>query len=419
MKKSAARKSQSRKVLLPILAGSIAVMRVRESSADAAMAVAWGQNDYDQLGNGNMTDSSSPVAVRRMSTNIYAVTGGFKHTLAVQNGGVYAWGSNLYGELGNGSNAQYIVAAPVIGLTHSVSAIAAGEYDSLAVQNGAVYSWGWNNFGQLGNGTTTTSYAPIAVNALSGSVTAIASGGLFNLAIQNGGVYSWGYNFDGELGNGSVTTTGYHGVDTPVAINKLSTGVTVIAGGASHALAIQNGSIYAWGNNGQGELGNGSTINSATPVAVQDLSSGVTAIAGGNLFSLAVKNGGVYSWGYNNVGQLGDGTTNNEVVPEQIDPKVLTNIVAVSANVYSSYALSSDGSLWDWGSNAYGDLGLGSVTTDYLTPQHLLPPTGYVFTSIEANSDGFDAVATFAAVPEPACLSLLATTGLAFLRRRL
>ena len=149
------------------------------------------------------------------------------------------------------------------------------------------------------------------------------------------------------------------------------------------------------------------------------LSSGVTAIAAGQYHSLAVRNGGVYAWGLNGNGQLGDGTTIQQMLPEQIDPADLTNIIAVATAQTASYALSSDGSLWNWGYNLSGDLGLGNINSSYLTPQHLLPPPGYTFTSIAAGAGGTHAVATLAAVPEPAGISLIAlAVGPLFARKR-
>ena len=124
----------------------------------------------------------------------------------------------------------------------------------------------------------------------------------------------------------------------------------------------------------------------------------------------------VYAWGSNSFGRLGDGTTTEQHAPEQIDPTDLHDIVAIAAANESGYALSSDGSVWSWGYNTYGELGLGNFT-EYHTPQHLLPPSGYVFNSISADTRSDHALATVVATPEPASLSLLAAGALALFRR--
>ena len=218
-----------------------------------------------------------------------------------------------------------------------------------------------------------------------------------------------------QLGNNSTTNS-----SLPVAVSGLASGVTAIAGGYYHSLAVQNGGVYAWGFGANGQLGNNSSTSSSVPVAAIGLSSGVTAITCGRYDSLAVQNGSVFAWGYNADGELGDGTTTNQLTPEKIDPAYLNHIIAIAADNIgsSSYALSSDGSIWDWGFNAHGELGLGNTTYDYLTPQHLLPPSGYVFTSISANAEGAVATLAPASVPEPTSLSLLALSGAALLRHR-
>ena len=158
----------------------------------------------------------------------------------------------------------------------------------------AVSNWGKNGGGQLGNGTKIDRPTPGSVPGLTSGVTAIAAGESCSLAVQNGGVYAWG-------NNGNIITIGQS--TTPVTVTGLTSGVTAVAAGTSHALAIQNGAVYAWGYNGWGQLGG--TPNGSGPVGViAPLTSGVTAIAAGNGFSLAIKNGGVWAWGLNDSGNL-------------------------------------------------------------------------------------------------------------------
>jgi len=394
------------------------------ASARADMAVAWGYNGLGELGNGTTTSSNAPVVASGLSSGVTAIAAGSEHSLAIQNGGVYAWGLDSNGELGNGTTTGFNtgISTPVAvgGLASGVTAVAGGDYFSLALRSGGVYAWGSNGNGTLGNGNGTDSNVPVAASGLSSGVTAIAAGAANGLAIQNGGAYVWGYDEQGELGNGTyITTNPYFGSPTPVPVTGLATGVTAIAGGYYHCLAIRNGSVYAWGDNTYGELGNGvRNTTSDVPVAVSGLPIGVTAIAGGQDCSFAIQNGNVYAWGYNEDGVLGDGTQATHTTPELIDPTDLKNIVAITAGGMSTYALSSDGSLWVWGDNSYGELGLGTSTTDYLIPQHLLPPSGYRFTSIDANAEGIHAVATLAVVPEPASAGLMALGAVALLRRR-
>ena len=384
----------------------------------AEFAYAWGDNTFGQLGDGTTTSRSSPGAVGgNLANGVTSIANGATWSLAILNGGVYAWGQNNFGQVGDGTMTDRNTPLALTGaLSSGVTAIAGGDHHSLAIRNGGVYAWGLNNNGQLGDGTTTNRSTPVALTGpVSSGVTAIA-GADRSLALRNGGLYAWGYNSNGQLGDGTRISR-----STPFALTgAMSSGVTAIAAGSATTLALRNGGIYAWGYNGDGELGVAPSADRLTPLALTGpLSSGVTSIAFGAFHGLAVRNGGVYAWGYNLDGELGDGTMLEHATPEQIDPINLTNIVAVAAGTFSSYALSADGSLWTWGYNVGGELGLGTTGAPYLTPQHLLAPSGYAFTSIQASiSDNSHAVATLAAVPEPASLGLLAICGTLLVRRR-
>jgi alpha-tubulin suppressor-like RCC1 family protein/Tol biopolymer transport system component len=347
---------------------------------------AWGYNGDRQLGNSNLSNSAIPVQVNGISGVTAVSTGGY-HSLALKSDGtVWAWGYNAYGQLGNGSFTTSSTPVQVSGLS-GITAISAGLFHSLALKSdGTVWAWGVNSNGQLGNGTTNNSNVPVQVTGLSGA-TAIAAGGYHSLALKSDGTVSaWGFNGYGQLGNGTTTSS-----STPIQVNQFlglgssnnleanaippaggfftdgvriqanglirpaasnagpafSTtsiqvssinGVTAIAAGTSHSLALKSdGTAWAWGDNLSGQLGNGTNNITSTPVQVSGLT-GVAAIDGGGYFSLGLtSNGSVWAWGANSDGQLGNGSFNNSNVPVQVSN--LTGVTAIAAGGYYSLVI--------------------------------------------------------------------------------
>lgn len=326
---------------------------------------AWGYNRLGELGNGTTTNSTVPVQVTGLA-GVVGVAGGGYHCLAVKSDGtVWAWGDNDYGGLGNGTagiGSYSSVAVQATGLS-GVVGVAAGNGHSIAVKSdGTVWTWGCNISGQLGNGTFSHAppygvSVPVQVIGLSGIV-GVAAGQYHCLAVKNDGtVWAWGYNDKGQLGNGTTTDS-----SVPVRVRGIS-GVVEIAGGSYHSIAIKtDGTVWAWGINDYGGLGNGTTTNSSVPVKVKGIS-GVLAIAGGWGHSIALTSDGmVWAWGYNYYGELGTGTTANSSVPVQV--KGLARVVGLASGfVDTSMAVKSDGTLWAWGLNDVGQLGNG--TMDY------------------------------------------------------
>jgi alpha-tubulin suppressor-like RCC1 family protein len=233
--------------------------------------------------------------------------------------------------------------------------------------DGTVWAWGRNNKSQLGNGLTLDSSTPVQSGAgVLSSITAVAAGNEHSLALKSDGtVWGWGSNSNGQLGNG--VTAGSQ--PSPVQVSGL-TNVTAIAAGVDFSLALKgDGSVWAWGYNGSGQLGDNSTSERWTPVQVG--AGGITAIAAGFNHSVAMNSGGtVYTWGDNSKGQLGTGTTTSSSTPVIAGSGFLAGALAISAGNQFTVALLRNylsSYLWAWGSNSNGQLGNGT-NTDSATP---------------------------------------------------
>lgn len=292
-----------------------------------------------------------------------AVSAGGAHSLALQsNGTVWAWGSNNFGQLGTGggdSNVRH----QVLNLSNVIAISAGGNFSLALKTDGTVWAWGKNADGELGNGTPNNSSLPTQVIQLT-DVKAIAAGDSFALALKNDGtVWAWGSNFSGQLGDGTTFSSNF---PVQVVNNDLMV-ATAIAAGAQFSLAIRSdGKVLAWGRNNNGQLGNGDPLflNSSVPVFVVDTDlTSASAISAGNGHALAIKNdGSVWAWGLNTNGQLGDGTFTDSNIPVQVVNTFLTNATAISAGSLFSLAIRNDGTVWAWGINAAGELGIGTNT---------------------------------------------------------
>ncbi|BCM66741.1 RCC1-like domain-containing protein [Streptomyces tricolor] len=231
-----------------------------------------------------------------------------------------------------------------------------------------VYAWGANGGGQLGNSTTTARYAPAAVPSLpKQDVYKIAAGGGvtggsgFAVALRNDrSVWTWGQNDNGQLGTGPGSNNS--------ALGKVPgiSGIVDVAAGGQHALALRTGTgkgdgVYAWGLNDKGQVGDGTNTNRFVPKLVQSMHGGKQVAAGCNHSMLLTENNTVKIWGANEKGQLGlgDKDTSNHNTP--VDVPELTNVARIAAGCDFSLAVKYDGTVWAWGDNTRGQLGVNKT----------------------------------------------------------
>ncbi len=359
---------------LAIAAGADFAVAIRAGTASA-----WGWNRHGELGTGSFASSLLPQTVAGgklpLGATIAKLSSGLSHTVALgSDDAAYAWGINQYGQLGNGSTANatspVAVAAPA-GVTFS--RIAAGGFHTVALgSDGALYAWGWNASGRLGNGGTADAHTPVAVSR--GAIPAgvkivgLAAGADATIALgDNGKAYTWGYGGEGQLGDGKGVSS-----NVPVEV-AMPAGVTFtqVAAGADHMLALaKDGTVYAWGSNDFGQLGDGSLTARATPVAVLPgaVPTGtkiVRVAAGPRDSALITDAGALYTWGSNVAGQLGNGTTTDARVPVAVGALAGSIVNKVVIGSRFMLAETNVGTRFAWGAGASGRLGNGTADSRF------------------------------------------------------
>ncbi|MEH7076666.1 S8 family serine peptidase [Neobacillus drentensis] len=305
---------------------------------------AWGLNDYGQLGDGTRNNRLTPVQVIGLSSVKDIAVADNSSLVLKDDGTVWGWGY------------YFNSITPIKINISNVKEIVAGQNHFVALKaDGTVWTWGYNSNGELGDGTNTYRSIPAQIPNLS-DVISVSAGDNHSLALKKDGtVWAWGYNYYGQIGDKTYTTR-----LSPVKVQNLS-GITAIDAGAKHNLALKNdGSVWAWGYDNHGQSGlNNYYYQNSNPQQIQSLSNIIKVKAGDN-HSIVLKNDGtVWTFGNNAYGELGDSSINYQYTPYQVKDMIASNI---EAGPFNSFIVKEDGTTWSWGYNSFGQLGNLSTT---------------------------------------------------------
>lgn len=341
----------------------------------------WGRGNYGELGDGNTTKSNPTLFQVPFPTGVTAwdtVVAGRFHTVAIANNGeAFGWGRNDNGELGIGTTSKSVSTPTLIpfpaGVTGWVQATAAAFNTLLLGNNGKLYACGRNGAGELGDSTLTQSDTLVQVLNWPTGVTPVqlsASGHAFLVLGSDGNIYVWGENSSDELGLGQSNTILAHEL-TPVAM-PMPSGVTrwttVISGNYFNGAMGNDGNLYEWGSNGGGVIGNIAVADTDSPVKMP-MPSGVTSwsrmvVCGADFIFAQGSNGKIYAWGDNSIGQLGIGDTSS-FTPNPVAltlPSDVTSWEQLNSGNGHTLALGSNGYIYAWGNNQFGELGISGVS---------------------------------------------------------
>ncbi|WP_239519338.1 immunoglobulin-like domain-containing protein [Bifidobacterium ramosum] len=328
-----------------------------------------------------VTDKAGNKAAQTRRITVKAMPAAFTTTVReagtgwaiTKDGSLWTWGDNTLGQVADGTTSPRLTPyrVPALSGVKSVGGLFA------VTDDGSLWTWGSNEFGTVGDGTTNRHLTPYRVPGLSGvkfaGYRSAPGGSAVSYAVTgDGSLWTWGSNFWGEVGNGTKDAQ-----LVPYRIPELSDVKSVGGDGYTMFAVTGDGSLWMWGSNGSGQLGDGTTEGRLTPYKVP----GLTDVKIGGLSYAITGDGSLWTWGPNSYGQVGDGTTEDRLTPYKVPG--LTDVQVGSVSHGDSYAITGDGSLWTWGNNSGGRIGDGTLA-NRLTP-YRVPELSHVKSAGSAN----------------------------------
>jgi alpha-tubulin suppressor-like RCC1 family protein len=322
----------------------------------------WGNNSYGQLGDNTASQRQSPVQTVSATFNWKQVSSGIaSHTAAIKTDGtLWLWGKNNVGQLGNNGYANRSSPVQTVSATTDWKQVSAGHnYTACVKTDGTLWTWGLNSYGQLGNNDTGNYSSPVQITG-GGTTWKQVDGGHGNTAAikTDGTLWTWGRNNYGQLGNDSTTNRSSPGQTISAGTNWKQ----VSAGGYFTAAIKTDGTLWLWGQNSYGRLGDNSRTHRSSPVQTVSGGTNWKQVSCGAQHTACIKTDGtLWTWGRSNFGQLGDNTETDRSSPVQT-VAAGTNWKQVSGGTQHTACIKTDGTLWAWGKN-YSDGRLGDNTT--------------------------------------------------------
>ena len=379
----------------------------------------WGNNFEGQLGDGTTSISNKPIDITDQfdlvtGETIISVSLGYDHSTALTSlGRLFSWGNNDYGQLGNGSTTRSSIPIDITGnfnlsFEEEIISVSLGNrFTSVLTSKGRIFTWGYNGYGELGDGSTNDSKYPIDITAQfnlnEGEMITSLELGYYHSSVltSENRVFTWGNNNYGQLGNNTTNNSSIP-IDITAQFN-LNAGeiITSVELGYNHSSALTSENrMFTWGVNSSGQLGTSTNISSIIPIDITSefiFNAGEVIISvnlGSTHSSALTSMGRLFTWGSNGSGELGDGTQISSMILQEITDQFMLHdgelIISVSLGHFHSSAKTSEGRIFTWGYNGYGELGDGTNLNSLvpLVPIYVLSVNSQVsYTYLDVLSD--------------------------------